>query len=81
MTNILGFHVCVCVYCRILDSVIRAAYYKYFYPKEALVLDGVLNRSVAENAHAIALNAPSTKNKTSQNATVADKTLRAQVAR
>ena len=64
-----------------LDSVIRAAYYKYFYPKEALILDGVLNRAVAENAHLIASNAPPTKNKKSQNAVVVDKSLRAQVAR
>jgi hypothetical protein len=64
-----------------LDSVIRAAYYKYFYPKEALILDGVLNRAVAENAHLIASNAPPTKNKKSQNAVIVDKSLRAQVAR
>jgi intraflagellar transport protein 52 len=65
-----------------LDSVIRAAYYKYFYPKEALILDGVLNRAVAENAHLIASNAPpTTKNKKSQNAVIVDKSLRAQVAR
>jgi len=63
------------------DSVIRAAYYKYFYPKEALILDGVLNRAVAENAHLIASNAPPSKNKKSQNAVVVDKSLRAQVAR
>ena len=64
-----------------IDSVIRAAYYKYFYPKEALILDGVLNRAVAENADLIASNAPSTKNKKNQNAVVADKSLRAKVAR
>jgi len=64
------------------DSVIRAAYYKYFYPKEALILDGVLNRAVAENAHLIASNAPPTKSsKQSQNAVIVDKSLRAQVAR
>ena len=70
-----GFH------SRSLDSVIRAAYYKYFYPKEALILDGVLNRAVAENAHQIASNAPPSKNKKNQNAVVVDKSLRAQVAR
>lgn len=64
-----------------VDSVIRAAYYKYFYPKEALILDGVLNRAVAENAHLIAAAAPTPKNKKSQNAVVVDKSLRAQVAR
>jgi hypothetical protein len=67
---------------RFLDSVIRAAYYKYFYPKEALILDGVLNRAVAENAHLIALNTPTTtKSKKSQNNVIVDKSLRAQVAR
>ncbi|CAH8434591.1 unnamed protein product [Dicrocoelium dendriticum] len=30
------------------DAVVRTAYYKYFHPKEALIPDGVLNRSVAE---------------------------------
>ncbi len=65
-----------------VDSVIRAAYYKYFYPKEALILDGVLNRAVAENAHLIASNAPpTTKSKKSQNNVIVDKSLRAQVAR
>jgi intraflagellar transport protein 52 len=65
-----------------IDSVIRAAYYKYFYPKEALILDGVLNRAVAENAHLIASNAPpTTKSKKSQNNVIVDKSLRAQVAR
>ena len=64
-----------------LDSVIRAAYYKYFYPKEALILDGVLNRAVAENAHLIASNDPPTKMKKIQNTAVVDKSLRAQVAR
>jgi len=71
------------VECRIIsDSVIRAAYYKYFYPKEALILDGVLNRAVAENAHLIASNAPpTTKKQKSQNEIIVDKSLRAQVAR
>ncbi len=69
------------LYSFFLDSVIRAAYYKYFYPKEALILDGVLNRAVAENAHLMASNAPPTKNKKSQNAVIVDKSLRAQVAR
>jgi hypothetical protein len=64
-----------------VDSVIRAAYYKYFYPKEALILDGVLNRAIAENAHQMASNAPPTRNKKNQNAVVVDKSLRAQVAR
>ncbi|CAF1379048.1 unnamed protein product, partial [Didymodactylos carnosus] len=58
------------------DSVIRAAYFKYFYPKEALILDGVLNRAVADNAHQIA----STTNKKTQNIVV-DKSVRAKVAR
>ncbi|CAF1073908.1 unnamed protein product [Adineta steineri] len=63
------------------DSVIRAAYYKYFYPKEALILDGVLNRAIAENAHLIAATTPAPKNqKKSQNNVVVDKSLRAQVA-
>ena len=30
------------------DSIIRTTYFKYFNPKEALVSDGVLNRSMAE---------------------------------
>jgi len=46
-----------------------------------LILDGVLNRAVAENAHLMASNAPPTKNKKSQNAVIVDKSLRAQVAR
>ncbi|CAF1065480.1 unnamed protein product [Didymodactylos carnosus] len=58
------------------DSVIRAAYFKYFYPKEALILDGVLNRAVAENAYQTA----STTNKKTQNVVV-DKSIRAKVAR
>ncbi len=32
------------------DSIIRTSYFKYFNPKEALVPDGVLNRSIAETA-------------------------------
>ena len=75
--SVIDHDVSLCV-----DSVIRAAYYKYFYPKEALILDGVLNRAVAENAHIIASNAPpTTKSKKSQNNIIVDKSLRAQVAR
>jgi intraflagellar transport protein 52 len=32
------------------DCIIRTSYYKYFNPKEALVPDGILNRSIAETA-------------------------------
>lgn len=28
------------------DAVVRTSYYKYFHPKEALIANGVLNRSV-----------------------------------
>lgn len=30
------------------DAVVRTTYFKYFYPKEALVSDGVLNRALSE---------------------------------
>ncbi|XP_013774231.1 intraflagellar transport protein 52 homolog [Limulus polyphemus] len=32
------------------DSVVRTVYYKYFHPKEALVSNGVLNRSISQAA-------------------------------
>lgn len=34
----------------VADSVIRTIFYKYFHPKEALVSNGVLNRSLAHAA-------------------------------
>lgn len=34
----------------ILDSVLRSHYYKYFHPKECLVSNGVLNRSISQAA-------------------------------
>ncbi|KAL5016048.1 hypothetical protein ScPMuIL_005637 [Solemya velum] len=32
------------------DSVVRTSYYKYFHPKEALIVNGVLNRAVSQAA-------------------------------
>lgn len=33
---------------RVSDAVVRTSYYKYFHPKEALVSNGVLNRSILQ---------------------------------
>ncbi|VDL22098.1 unnamed protein product [Hymenolepis diminuta] len=32
------------------DSVVRTSYYKYFHPKEALIPNGILNRTIGEVA-------------------------------
>ncbi|XP_064624329.1 intraflagellar transport protein 52 homolog isoform X2 [Lineus longissimus] len=32
------------------DAVVRTSYYKYFYPKEALISNGVLNRAISQAA-------------------------------